>query len=713
MAAATACVGKIGVNEIGSEQLQQSKHQGTVVEAAPAPATPPRLLPRLWLLLALAVVVGGAARLGLWVAYAGDARPLQHLWPALGQGVRYDLATSASVAWLILLLGIPLLLLRRRALAVRFAEWLLVFTLAVFVLAAACEHFYYAFYKTRFDPVVFGLFEDDTLAILRTVWDEYPVVQGLIGLLVLVFVLTWSVPRMAAWLDRRIPRATRLGRPFAIVVQLFLLLALARGSFGTFPLVRQDLIVSTDPFVNELVLNAPLALYKAIRTNAKEAQIGDDAEEGLHKLGFLSVAEAASVAGLSATDPTKVPAALFKTAPGQPRSLAESPHVVLALLESFGNDLLYTDGPGNDLLGRLRPQLARGYRFGNFITGQNGTHSELETLLLGSPITPLTRGRNATIAFDTSAALPFKRTGYKTAFVYAGGASWRRIGEAFSRQGFDRVYDSRDIQQRFPKARGTEWGIYDEYVFDFAADLLEQADARGERLFLFVLTTTNHPPYSLDTPRRKLPLNPSALGPRADEDKTELQKMLETYQYQADQFGAFLERIDRGALGQRVILAAAGDHNLRTHYRYDLPAEVPDVDRVFGYLRVPDALKPAVPVDSQAFCGHADLVPTLVSLALPGQRYFATGRNLLEPVADGGQALALYQRLYTREAVLFPLQKPEAHAWRDSRHIAVKGEPPSPKLLGRARQVAAEIALRDWYLRSVVIAARRGRSAGR
>ncbi|WP_242110687.1 LTA synthase family protein [Luteimonas aquatica] len=668
---------------------------------------PPRLLPRLWLLLALAVVVGGAARLGLWLAYAGHARPLAMLWPALGQGLRYDLATSASAAWLILLLGLPLLLLRRRALAVRLAEWMLVFVLAVFLLTAACEHFYYAFYKTRFDPIVFGLFEDDTLAILRTIWDEYPVVQGVIGLLALVLLLAWGVPRMAAWLDRRIPRTTRLGRPFAIAAQALLLLVVARGSFGTFPLVRQDLTVSPDPFCNELVLNAPLALYKAIRTNAKEARIGSDAEEGLRKLGFAGVADAAAAAGLATTDPARVPASLFRTAPGQPRPLAQSPHVVLALLESFGADLLYSDGPGNDLLGRLRPQLAHGYHFRNFITGQNGTHAELETLLLGSPITPLTRSRNARIAFDTSAALPFKRAGYRTAFVYAGGASWRRIGEAFSRQGFERVYDARDIRERFPKAHGTEWGIYDEYVFDFAADLLQRADARGERLFLFVLTTTNHPPFTLDTPHRDLPLDPSALGPRADEDKAELRSMMATYQYQADQFGAFLQRLDSGPLRQRVLLAAAGDHNLRTHYRYDLPAEVPDVDRIFGYLSVPDALRPSTPVDVQAFCGHADLVPTLVSLALPGQRYFDTGRNLLEPVADGGQALALYQRLYTREAVLFPLHKPEAHAWHDPRHIDVEGRAPSPGLMARARRVAAQVALRDWHLRSAVIAARK------
>ncbi len=674
-----------------------------------SPAHAQRLLPRLWMLVTGVVFLGAVARLWMWVAYAGASRGSELLWPALLQGARYDLVVGAICALLTGLLTAPVWLSGRRELAVRGAQWLLVALLLLFVLLSVCEHFYYAFYKTRFDPIVFGMFEDDTSAILETVWDDYPVIPGVLGLLLCGGLLGWSVPRIGRWLGARWPAGSaRWAQVLLLVVQCLLLLLLARGTVGTFPLVRRDVTVSADPFVNALVLNAPLTLYRAARIRAKETDIGTDPLVGVHRLGFANVEQAAADAGLPSAGPDQIRSALFPVAPGQPRSLAQSPHVVVGLLESFGQDLLYTDGPGNDLLGRLRGELAHGYQFENFIAGQNGTHPTLEYLLLGTPITPLTNGRNARVAFDTSAALPFKRAGYRTVFLYGGGSDWRELGTALPQQGFDDVYDARDIRKRFADAKGTDWGLYDAYLFRFAQALLTEADARGERVFLVLLTTTNHPPFELNTAHPDLPLDPGRLGPRALDDRDELRRMLATYQYQADEFGGFLQQLRQGPLGERTLVAAAGDHNLRSHYRYDLPAEQVDVDRVFGYLRVPSAYAPVGDgPDVSAFAGHGDLIPTLVSLALPGERYFATGRNLWERPTDGGHALAQFERLYTRAGVLSPLTSPKLHAWRDPRHIAVYGQAPDAASAALVKRTAAGVALRDWYIREQVLQKRR------
>src|SRR5690606_16961049 len=187
-----------------------------------------------------------------------------------------------------------------------------------------------------------------------------------------------------------------------------------------------------------------------------------------------------------------------------------------------------------------------------------------------------------------------------------------------------------------------------------------------------------------------------------------LRRILATYQYQADEFGAFLQVLRQGALGERTLVAAAGDHNLRTHYRYDLPAEQPDVDRVFAYLRVPPAFAPPGPgPDVHAFAGHGDLVPTLVSLALPGERYFATGRNLWQAPADGGQALSQFKHLYLPEGMLTPLEAPQLHGWQDARRVQAQGHVPDAAALAQARRIAANVALRDWYIRGQVLAQRR------
>ncbi|HEX7988819.1 MAG TPA: hypothetical protein VF513_01575, partial [Stenotrophomonas sp.] len=251
------------------------------------------------MLVAGMVVLGGLARLFMWWDYAGSERGLTLLWTAMWQGMRYDMVAGAVAAGLIGLLTVPVWLTGRRETAVRLAQRLLLALLLLFVLLSLCEHFYYAFYKTRFDPIVFGMFEDDTGAILDTVWDDYPVIRGAVGLLLAGVVLHWCIPRAGDWLAQRWPRASGAwARTLLLVLQCVLLILLARGSVGSFPLIRRDVTVSTDPFVNALVLNAPLTLYRAARTRAKETDFGDDPLVGVRSNGFTDLAEAAKLAGL-------------------------------------------------------------------------------------------------------------------------------------------------------------------------------------------------------------------------------------------------------------------------------------------------------------------------------------------------------------------------------------------------------------------------------
>ena len=110
--------------------------------------------------------------------------------------------------------------------------------------------------------------------------------------------------------------------------------------------------------------------------------------------------------------------------------------------------------------------------------------------------------------------------------------------------------------------------------------------------------------------------------------------------------------------------------------------------------------------DLQAIAGHGDLIPTLAALAAPGQRYFASGRDLLAPAEDGGEAFATVQRLDLRQGVLFPLDHPLVHRWQGPHRIDPAGIAPDAALLVRARAATAQLGLRDWYIRREVIAAR-------
>jgi len=669
-----------------------------------------RIFAACWIFLLLLIVMLGAARLALWLGH-GSIPDAGWLMRAVLRGGRYDFAIGGSLALLVLLLTLPLFALPQRIarIAPNFAFALCIGLLGACTLLAAIEYYYYGFYHSRFDPVVFGLFEDDTAAVLVTVWNDYPVVTGALAVAGVLFLAYKALRWASGRLSIRLQHAGYKGIGLA-VVQIMMLALLARGSLGTFPLVRRDVLFAQDPFVNQIVLNAPLTLYKAYRTRGEDVDLGDDPHVGLRRWGFATPQDAAAALGVHGDD-AQIADALFARVPDRSGTMPRQPHVVLALLESFGTDLLDADGGANDLLGRLRPHLRDDYVFPNFFAAQNGTHGAIEALLLGSPITPLTRGRYADVAYPTSVALPFRQAGYRTAFVYAGGASWRNLRRTFLHQGFDHVYDAADIRAKVPATQGNEWGVYDQYVFAYAQDLLAQAERDGQPLFLFLLTTTNHPPFNVPAGART-EFDPQRLGPRATTDTAALQRMLATYRYQADQFGGFMDWLTQGPLGDHAVVAATGDHNLRSHYVYALPHEQPDVDRVFGYFHVPDAYRPAQ-VDTQRFGGHADILPTLAAVALPGARYCNFGRDLLAPGQSDDYALARFHWLYRPAGVVKAPERPAFHAWADParRRIEANGRAPSANDAAAARRIAARVALQDWLIRRSALGAGSGGAA--
>ena len=657
-----------------------------------------RVFAACWIFLLLLVAILAAARLAMWFGH-GSVHDWGWLLRGLLRGGRYDLAIGGSLALLVALLTLPMLALPLsiRRIAPNLAFALCTGLLGACALLSIVEYYYYGFYHTRFDPVVFGLFEDDTAAVLQAVWKDYPVTGGLLGAALVLFVAYKALRWTSGWLSSRLHLDGFKSIAFSLA-QVFVLALLARGSVGTFPLVRQDVLFAQDPFVNQIVLNAPLTLYRAFTTRGKDIDLGDDPRTGLRRWGFASPQAAAAVLGIRGDD-EHIADALFARVPDRDGAIRRQPHVVLALLESFGTDLLDADGGGNDLLGRLRPHMRDDYVFPSFFAAQNGTHGAIEALLLGSPITPLTRGRYADVAYPTSAALPFHRAGYRTAFIYAGGASWRNLRRTFLHQGFDRVYDAADIRARFPATRGNEWGVYDEYVFAFAQDLLSQAERDGRPLFLFLLTTTNHTPFDVPSgaPTR---FDPRRMGARASADTATLQRTMATYRYQADQFGRFMDWLSVSPLRDRTVVAATGDHNLRSHYTYALPHEQADVDRVLGYFHVPEAYRPEQ-VDTRRFGGHADILPTLAAVALPGARYCNFGRNLLAPAQPGDFALSRFHWLYRPEGVIESPERPSVHAWADAdrRRIVTNGRTPSASEAAVAHRVAARVALQDWLIR--------------
>lgn len=120
----------------------------------------------------VALLVFSAVRLFFFLYYRAEQSFFSE-WPALVLGARLDAKWFAILllpAWITWLLGLW------RAAFLSVARWLAVTALAVFILLGLINIGFYGFYVTPISSLIFGFLQDDTQAILITLWRNWPIV---------------------------------------------------------------------------------------------------------------------------------------------------------------------------------------------------------------------------------------------------------------------------------------------------------------------------------------------------------------------------------------------------------------------------------------------------------------------------------------------------------------------------------------------------------
>ena len=556
---------------------------------------------------------------------------------ALWYGLRLDLSILGYVNALALLLLALFRGVGMRNLAIR--NLLGGYFTLIYVLIAAmvgADLAFYSYFGEHINIMVFGVFDDDTAALIDVARKNYNL--PLIASLSLAYVvLVWFVARAIFRRSeveppRSLPRLWNVAL-FALLIALSLVAG--RGSLGTFPISKNIKDVSSDPFINKLHHNGVYALIKAHKLYR---QSKSDDYDLIKMMGYeqnITAAFAIHARGKS-VDPSDLLASLRSTTPKNPSLERKAPHVVVVMVESFGLPITAYQSPTFDIMGRLKPHFDRDIVFKNFISGSNGTISSLEPVLLNIAArpdsTPFGQSHFLQTSFIQAAARVYQARGYETSFVYGGDLSWRNIGEFASHQGFDRVVGKTAIRDGVgadPVKSMHTWGIYDQYSYDYVAQKLAKAK---KPQFVFLLTTNNHPPYDIpdDYVSRPLKWSPQMAAHMVG-DRALLEKRLRDYAYALDMAGRFMDRIKGDAALRDTVVAITADNNtIEYGMKYDDPGG--EAKRIPFYLYLPERLKPST-LPTAAAGSHKDLFPTLYHLTLSDADYISTGVNLLDPEA--------------------------------------------------------------------------------
>lgn len=560
---------------------------------------------------------------------------------AFGIGVRFDLKVlTIGLLPLVLLSFLTLLFGNKGFKVIRKTFQIYGFIiLSLFALLMIIDYYFFSFYNSRISVIFFGFFEDDTLAVLKTIWTDFPLIPILIGLFVALFLLY----KASGWIskDREFKKSLSnrvLIQAFAILVFVGVYFAGMRGTLAIIPLDGRHATFSENTFVNTLANNGVFAL-KIAYSDRKNYKVDINIPKMLKQYKFKTENEAISTY-LGNPNDTLTTSSLFTSTPKNEFLEQNPPSVVFVMMESMSNYYLNFHSEKTNLLGALENELKDCYLFRNFLSSYNGTIFSLESIMVNSPQGPLSQSKYQTVTLESSSAKPFIEKGYQTTFITGGKMGWRSMDKFINKQYFETIEAEPNLLKEYPDAKRCEWGVHDENMFDRTFEILSNAK---QPQFIYAMTISHHSPYDIPESYQGYPLE------LTDEMKSKLKatpeialKSLKAYQYANDCLGKFINKVRNSPLGKNTIIVATGDHNI--HQIFDFT----DKDLLMKYsvpflLYVPDAYKPKNDVNTKKFGSHRDVFPTLFNLALSDAKYVNSGNNLLSNNSKDNYSVYCYR----------------------------------------------------------------------
>ncbi len=319
------------------------------------------------------------------------------------------------------------------------------------------------------------------------------------------------------------------------------------------------------------------------------------------------------------------------------------PNVIQITVESLSADFLSIFNRASNLTPNLAELAAKSLVFDTFYATGTRTDRGMEALTLSMPPTPgrsiVKRPYNENM-FTLGSV--FRAKGYDTAFIYGGFGYFDNMNYFFGNNGY-RVIDRTGV----PKEDITfanVWGVCDEDLYRWTMREADASAASGKPFHFFVMTTSNHRPYTFPEGRIDLP---SKISGRAGAVK-----------YTDYAIGKFIRDASTKPWFKNTVFVIVADHCASSAGRTELPVQNYHIPLIIyspgGHI---------APGHVRTLTSQMDYAPTLLGLlnwSYPS-RFFGHDVRKVEPT----QAHALigsYQKLGHLENGNFVILSPQRGA---------------------------------------------------
>jgi phosphoglycerol transferase MdoB-like AlkP superfamily enzyme len=344
-----------------------------------------------------------------------------------------------------------------------------------------------------------------TYEVVKNINESYPIPLLLSGIGILVLLTVYAFKRMGIFESAFSSNTTlkqKLIPTFSISIVALVFLFFVKN---------EDAEFSTNRYNNELSKTGIYSFFAAFRNN--ELSYPDFYRTEDLELAFQAVNKGTFSEKDSLLEPQH---SIFRYINNQGEE--QKPNVIFICVESLSAKYLGVYGNQDNLTPNLDSLANAGIQFSNLYATGTRTVRGMEAITLSIPPTPgrsiVKRTKNQDL-FTIGEV--FKQKGYSRTFFYGGDGYFDNMDKFFSGNGFDIVDRGRgllpegDIVTKRTNIEDSEvtfenaWGVQDEDLYRKVIKEADKATESGKPFFNFIMTTSNHKPYTYAENRIDIP----------------------------------------------------------------------------------------------------------------------------------------------------------------------------------------------------------------
>ena len=486
---------------------------------------------------------------------------------------------------------------------------------------------HYAYIAMRINYSIFK-YAENPLISLQMAWETYPVVWGVLGVLVWAALFYWFVVKLCKYAFSKEDKYRWKGKLGWFFVGLLVTGGLMFGQISQYPLRWSNAYHSTNNFICNLTLNPGLNLFDTARfaTNVsfdeeKTAEYYDEVSR------FLGV-----------QNPDKENLNFTRTFEGKPQEDQKDYNVVVIFMESLAWNKTSMTNPDIDPTPFVKELADKGILFNHFFTPTSATARAVFATVTGIPdVTSYKTSSRNPLIVDQHVVINSLKD-YEKYYFIGGSSSWGNIRGILEHNISNvHMYEEGKFENEH---RNDVWGISDLDLFREANRILEQDQKETKKPFFAIIQTAGyHRPYTI--PEDNAGFESKDIGA----DKAHKRSFVSVDEYNSLRFSdhalrEFFKLAEKSDYWDNTLFVIFGDHGLSAPQSENMPRGY--VDHNLINHQVPLILAGPVVKEPQVIektASQVDIFPIVMGVL--GRPYFtrAIGRDVLSDDKLEGGAL--------------------------------------------------------------------------